>query len=159
MAWQRIVKDMKQSLRNRDKSLRGEAVIIWWCERITNCLLENSKNSRKTYCPWWNEELSSLKKERSKLRRQKKYDAYKKAHKEFRRVFQRTKRQYYRTNLFQIAESRNPFTELYRFIPSLKKKRQTRPKVQKEDSFRTAMKLGENFANISSSVRSTREAY
>ena len=157
--WQRIVKDMKQSLRNRDKSLRGEAVIIWWCERVTNCILENSKNSRKTYCPWWNEELSSLKKERSKLRRQKKYDAYKKAHKEFRRVFQRTKRQYYRTNLFQIAESRNPFTELYRFIPSLKKKRQTRPKVQKEDSFRTAMKLGENFAKISSSVRNTREEY
>ena len=142
--WKSITKKLKQDLSRREKDIKGERTILWWCNQITRHILENSSDSRKTFCPWWTDELKKLKSIRSKMRRLKKYEEYKRAHREFRRVFQREKRKYHRENLFKIANDRNPYDGLYKLLPGLRKKK-NKGGISKYDSFQTAMKRESNF--------------
>ena len=157
--WTRINKNIIMELENREVGLSGSEKIIWWCDIITKQILEFSKPSRKTYCPWWNAELKTLKSRRSKLRRTGTYAQYAEAHSEFRRVFQKTKRRYFRMNLFKIAEHRNPFKGLYEFLPGLRKKRKQSCLMQDYGAYNAAMNLGHQFAEISNTVHNTRSHY
>ena len=146
--WKKITKRLKLELKQRDTSLRGKEVIAWWCDKITSHLLENSHRSKKTYCPFWSDELKTLKNTRNRLRKQGNFEAYKEAHREFRRCFRRSKRQYMRSNLMEIAESHNPLDELYRFVPALKKKKCIKPMLPKQDAKRMANGLSNQFQSI-----------
>ena len=56
----------------------------------------------------------------------------------------------------EIAESHNPFEELYRFVPALKKKKCIKPMLHKQDAKKTANGLSNQFQSISRDVRDRR---
>ena len=154
--WKKIKRKLKHELKQRDSSLQGKEVIEWWCNKATQHLIEHSHRSKKTYCPFWSDELKTLKGIRNRLRRQGNFQAYKEADREFKRCFRRAKRHYMRSNLMEIAESHNPFEELYRFVPALKKKKCIKPMLHKQDAKKTANGLSNQFQSISRDVRDRR---
>ena len=58
-------------------------------------------------------------------------EEYETANREFKRVFQKLKRQYQRKVALDIAHSKNPFQGLYSIMPALKKKRKANSFLQK----------------------------
>ena len=121
--WKGLKTTILKALDDLDPAERPDHLL----EIISQSVHKYSEGDMKTsakVCPWWDEDLETLRKLRNTLRNQKKHQDYKDAKREFRRVFRQKKKAYYADLLKSVAEDPNPWRVLRLLSPNTRTRRQ-----------------------------------
>ena len=121
----RNVRHQLTDLHTDDRPNQVMKIISDGLTRFTN----HGTATSKPVCPWWDEELESMRKLKNKLRNSGRYAEYKDLKREMRRVFRR-KRKRHRTDLIQkMSEDPNPFKILRVLSPQTRARNRRRHRI------------------------------
>lgn len=117
--WKGARSHIRSLLEDTDDSEKPSRLLQIISESIDQFTHTESAPSNKI-CPWWDDELDSIRRLKNKLRNTKKYEEYRKVKREQRRLFRLKKKQYRKDLLKTISEDSNPFKILRILSPKTK---------------------------------------
>ena len=117
--WLLLTKRVEDFCKARLHNVRPNIDILELLELIRS--VPQKPITHSTLHVWWNDELSSLKKQRNRARTQQDWTTYRLKSKAFRKAFRKLRKEYREELVREISCTKNPWKLLHRLQPEIKK--------------------------------------